>query len=93
MSTDALIHTRVMNMPYTATPPPYAADISLAWAVVEKMEASAEAAQFYLSQMYTGDWVARFKGNGSRQYEGEAYADTAAEAICLAALQAKVMVP
>lgn len=79
--------TPVGNMKQDSWKP--STNIKAAWEVVEKMNSSTQAGTVVLKQLYDGMFYCEFQGNGDLQYHGKGHGDTAAEAICRAALNAK----
>lgn len=68
--------------------PDYTTDISAAWEVCNKIYSLSEGGATVIKQLYDGMWYCSFNGKGSKQFDVIAEADTAPEAICLAALRA-----
>lgn len=73
---------------YLAPVPHYSEDIASAWLVVERMRALG-CNYFSVSQEQDGRWVVQFYDDHRDEFDsGEVFGDTAALAICRAALEA-----
>lgn len=79
------------GIPVQSEAKPYSTDISAAWQVVEKMKEEGHLLLLELLGSVSGDWHAEF-GKGYFPYvlDGQTKAKSAPEAICKAALLAKV---
>lgn len=89
---DALISTKVMNLPLPATganlsyPYHYSTDLHAAWMIVEKLRE--DGLGFIFGSRLTGEWFAEFGPCGPVISSLRRYANTAPLAISLAALAA-----